>query len=107
MLWVTHGQLKYGGALGSIREPEQDMDPGDWAVEWVLWTEWEYLGTLRAVSDCKLMMLNGRSLKDVARNCPTSDFELKTYAAEYVKELNSSSTEISDLGFCIDSEKLV
>jgi hypothetical protein len=92
MYWCMQGRLKYTQTLA----PPAHMEPGNWACEAVLWTTWMHCGTLQACSECNLLGLNSRKVRNVWGNTPFS--QVRSYAQKFVKELNECDRqELTDL----------
>jgi len=98
MIFLEKGLLKYqldGEAI-------QDVRPGQWIAEQVLWTDWVYQGTLRSVTPCRLLMLNSVVFQQIVSTKfmqGTLSFEVTKYAAGFLKMLNKSRHRVrSDLG---------
>jgi len=90
MIFLNHGSLSYTQPVGI---PE-DLLPGGWACEAVLWTRWETQGTLVALSDSRLHVLDARTFQTIAARF--SDDLVCEYAAKFVDTLNGEQ-DLSDL----------
>ncbi|CAK0816576.1 unnamed protein product [Prorocentrum cordatum] len=99
MIFVEKGLLKY--QLDD--EAVQDVRPGQWISEQVLWTNWVYQGTLWSVTPCRLLMLNAQELPPQVLSTKaiqgTLNVDVSEYATGFLKELNESGHEACcDLG---------
>ncbi|CAK0880152.1 unnamed protein product [Prorocentrum cordatum] len=98
VIFLEKGLLTYQLGGGAI----QDVHPGQWISEQVLWTDWVYQGTLCSVTPSRLLMLNSMVFQNVlSTKAPqgTLSAEVAKYATEFLKQLNSSKYgDRSDLG---------
>jgi hypothetical protein len=71
-----------------------------WISEPALWTNWKHQGTLTAITDAKMAVLDAEQFQDVCshymKKSKMQDFNPKSYAAKFVEELNETS-DLSDL----------
>jgi len=85
------------GSLAYSFDPDEDPVPigaRKWLSEGALWTNWTYCGTLTAVDDAKLVMLDAATFQDIAsgsRAFNNNSLDPKTYAADFVQRLNEHS----------------
>ncbi|CAE8605010.1 unnamed protein product [Polarella glacialis] len=96
MYIVVSGSLQYLDAYGEdtiVRERQ-------WVAEAVLWTQWRHKGTLTAMSDVRLAMLNVETFQHICkgqmRKQSEDGFNPRRYAAQFVEELNNSEC-VTDL----------
>merc|ERR1712048_233762 len=64
-----------------------------------LWTHWMCRGLLMATADSQLVLVDAQTFQEILGSYYDDTFNPKIYAAEFVKELNSSDGELSDLTF--------
>lgn len=106
MLFLRSGRLAYQ----HIFRGREDVVAGEWVSESVLWTDWQFYGSLQSMQESSLLAVDGAALANAEATCPTYGFTLRTYAVEYVQELNKSNLSgsvPSDVGMAMDSEALV
>eukprot|EP00747_Dinoflagellata_sp_TGD_P060378 gnl/TRDRNA2_/TRDRNA2_152012_c1_seq1.p1 gnl/TRDRNA2_/TRDRNA2_152012_c1~~gnl/TRDRNA2_/TRDRNA2_152012_c1_seq1.p1 ORF type:complete len:226 (-),score=37.64 gnl/TRDRNA2_/TRDRNA2_152012_c1_seq1:184-837(-) len=67
------------------------LHPTDWVAEPTLWTQWQHRGTLTAVGDAKLAVLDAKTFQQIAvkrsRAKDCRSFNPKVYAADFVDSL--------------------
>lgn len=101
MLFLAHGSLKY--STDGICFDE--VLPGEWACEPVLWTTWVYHGMLIATAESRIVMVDAAAFQEIAGRIQTEDMSLTPYAKGFVQALNACVR--SDLGSSMDTESLV
>jgi len=93
-MWVlVEGLLTYVNS----RNSEEEVTPGYWACEAVLWTDWITCGTLTAKTDSRLYTIDARQFQSIALQFNHSVFSPLEYASRYVERLNNGEVELSDL----------
>lgn len=95
MYIVVSGTLEYTDSYGEVTAVGERRH----LAEAVLWTNWKHRGTLAAVSDVKLAMLDAQNFHDLCqRFMRRSEAALKIlgYATQFIDELNKSEFK-SDL----------
>jgi len=96
MYIVVSGSLEYTDSYGEVAQVAEKR----YVAEAVLWTNWKHRGTLTAVSDCKLAMLDAAGFHNLAqRFMRRSEGALKIvqYANLFVTDLNRTEFK-TDLG---------
>lgn len=96
MYIVVSGSLEYTDSYGEVAPVGERR----YLAEAVLWTHWKHRGTLTAVSDAKLAMLDAQGFRDICqRFMRRSEAALRIvrYASDFVDELNKQEFK-SDLG---------
>jgi len=94
LLFVDFGTLSY----------TQDGDnfvtvgAGDWLCEHVLWLEWVYHGILCATTRCRLTMVDAGKFQQIASSRQWMDFDLATYAKEFMQLVATDQRSLSDVG---------
>lgn len=93
MFFVVSGRLVYVRSL----EGQQSVGARQWAGEAVLWTRWAHRGTLRALTESRLLALDAQRLANIMSTFPTCHGI--NYAIKFVEGLNqiSCSSELTDL----------
>lgn len=89
MYVVVSGTLEYTDSYGEVTSVGEKR----YLAEAVLWTNWKHRGTLTAVSDVKLAMLDAQGFFDLCqRFMRRSEAALKIlgYATQFIDELNKS-----------------
>lgn len=90
------GELEYMKMDGSTSVVDNKM----WVAEAVLWTSWTHRGQLTAMTDCQITVLKAKAFQDIVVEFEHHMFDPKTYASEFVADLNRcEQTEITDLPF--------
>eukprot|EP00438_Fugacium_kawagutii_P021077 Skav205900 [mRNA] locus=scaffold123:266385:271019:+ [translate_table: standard] len=95
MYIVVSGTLEYTDSYGEVTLVGEKRSVSEAA----LWTTWKHRGTLTAVSDAKLAMLDVQGFIDICqRFMRKSDAGVKivNYATQFVRELNKGE-ERNDL----------
>lgn len=103
MLFVCSGELAYS----QDGERFQDVLPGEWICEHVLWTKWVFHGLLYAVQSCRLAVLDAEVFGQMVSNCPNTTAEMSSYAEQFLKLVNNSPNTRSDLGSSMDLASLM
>jgi hypothetical protein len=98
MYFVCHGTFEYRDAYGEIHPVLEKM----WVSEPALWTYWKHRGTLTAMTDAKLAVVDAESFQEVCgqymKKSRGQGFNPKVYAAAFIAELNAlDNSELSDL----------
>lgn len=88
---ISGGNLEYrrGADL-------EELHPGQWIAEAVMWTHWEHLGDCEASSICTLLQIDAGNFHRRMRNFPNLSGIVEKYARSYVKQLNAKQDECSD-----------
>merc|ERR1712150_280877 len=80
------------------------------AVQWVseatLWTPWMHMGSLTAITESRLIVIDSRHFQDIVAQFDHPDFDPRVYADEFVDALNSSKEEITDLPLKFQSDEI-
>lgn len=95
MYFVVHGSLTYhpfDGFTSSMHE----LTNGDWVAEATLWTEWIHHGLLKAKTECRLCVLEAKKFQNIVIQFEHSDFNPKSYASEFIRNLNEGE-DVNDL----------
>jgi len=104
MFFLASGEMDYAKAMGSSED--QLISPGAWICEASLWAAWIHLGTLRARTDCTLLVVHGEKLQKVVKTSIQSEVVI-TYAECYMQALKGTMvTELTDLGTKPDSKEI-
>lgn len=82
MFYVVGGRLMYQQTRRSVAFFER----GAWICEANLWTRWIHCGTLRAVSESRLLVLDAVKFQEIISSFPSDHASL--YAHEFVDWLN-------------------
>eukprot|EP00929_Paragymnodinium_shiwhaense_P011585 TRINITY_DN11751_c0_g1_i1.p1 TRINITY_DN11751_c0_g1~~TRINITY_DN11751_c0_g1_i1.p1 ORF type:complete len:873 (+),score=182.78 TRINITY_DN11751_c0_g1_i1:92-2710(+) len=89
MYFVCKGMLEYAHPSGDL----VTLVDRQWVAEPTLWTIWRHRGTLTALDDAKIFMLDSTTFQNVvARGIRLKEegiFDPKLYAADFVAHLNS------------------
>eukprot|EP00928_Gymnodinium_smaydae_P001057 TRINITY_DN10393_c0_g1_i2.p1 TRINITY_DN10393_c0_g1~~TRINITY_DN10393_c0_g1_i2.p1 ORF type:complete len:497 (-),score=18.23 TRINITY_DN10393_c0_g1_i2:37-1305(-) len=97
MYFVSDGSLQYS----PMTEHPTTVGQGQFLSEGALWTQWMHFGALSALSDCQLVKLHTEEFCQIVhqfRVCASDNIlDPGDYAIEFVKRLNTTSVEISDL----------
>jgi len=92
VFFVTSGGLDY-------KKEDKDMmtvAKPSWLCEAVLWTAWTHCGTARAISESRLMVLDGQVFQDSICSFPSE--HARDYAEAFVDLLNAAdASELTDL----------
>lgn len=93
VLFVMEGKLEY---VCNLRR--KVVSTTHWLSEAVLWTcDWVYFGSLRALGNVQLLVLDAQVLQELAITFLTS--HMRRYAEFFVEDLNlNSKEELSDVG---------
>jgi len=89
---LMNGRLIYQQA----KRPPVYIEKGAWVCEANLWTRWTHIGTLRATSECRLLVLDAMKFQELVSSFPTEHASL--YAQEFVDWLNVPDAQQTDLG---------
>jgi len=82
MFFVILGELEY-----AQHELQTSMvGPSEWLCEQLLWMQWMHVGTVTAMSDCRLLVLNAEQFQKIIKGFPTE--HARVYAAAFVKRMN-------------------
>jgi hypothetical protein len=96
MYFSCKGQLEYTDVFGE----KTKVTDNQWVAEAALWTPWRHRGTLIAITDAKMIMVDSQAFQDLAQGAmkksKTISRALKKYAHQYIHELNRAS-DVSDL----------
>jgi len=82
MFFITGGKLLYQQS----RKAPAFLEKGVWMCEPNLWTMWHHFGSLRAVSESRLLVLDALKFQDIISSFPSDHAGL--YALEFVDWLN-------------------
>lgn len=100
MYFSRCGLLHYVMPSGmvQVREPEQ-LIPGEWLSEAVLWAAWSHLGDAQAFSTTTIVAVNAEKFREVVRRSRTLAPRVAFYAASFVRYLNEAdyAGTLSDL----------
>merc|ERR1712176_1477126 len=71
----------------------------DWIAEPVLWTPaWVHVGSLKAESECRLLMVSPPHFGQVITENPSANFICQTYARNFLQWLNKlTNKNLSDI----------
>jgi len=93
MYFINSGMLMY-----EYFEAQMMVNQGQWIAEMTLWTSWMHRGTLSCTGNCRISVLDAAKFQDiVGRFEHPATFEPRLYAAHFVRELNETEGEITDL----------
>lgn len=91
MYFCCSGMLHYLDDYGEKTPVTDKM----WLAEGTLWTSWRHLGTLTAVNDVKLALLDAQIFQEVSfklmKKAKQTSLVMKRYAAAFVEDLNKRS----------------
>eukprot|EP00928_Gymnodinium_smaydae_P041080 TRINITY_DN27814_c0_g1_i2.p1 TRINITY_DN27814_c0_g1~~TRINITY_DN27814_c0_g1_i2.p1 ORF type:complete len:579 (-),score=114.96 TRINITY_DN27814_c0_g1_i2:30-1766(-) len=93
MYFICAGELQYVSLSGTVTK----VSHGEWLSEAALWTPWMHMGALTATCECRLVKLFAREFAHIVDQFVSEEFDPSAYAAEFVRCLNTSQGEISDL----------
>lgn len=100
MFIVVDGRLQYCRMDNTFQEHKEWVDKGeDWIAEPVLWTHaWTHLGSLSAVTECDLLLVEPKKFCELVRLNPAA-FQLAAgYAKKFLEWLNSiAQADLSDI----------
>lgn len=90
---VVRGTLEYIHA----GDKHYIVSSGSWVSEAVLWTKWAHRGTMRALTQCRLLSVDARQVSKIMSMFPTQ--ATREYAQKFVESLNDRSINcpLSDL----------
>jgi len=93
MFFVVSGRLVY--VRGT--EGQQNVGAKQWVGEAVLWTKWSHRGTLRALTESRLLGVDAQRVANIMSTFPT--LHGYNYAVKFVEHLNlaSSGSELTDI----------
>merc|ERR1711879_260608 len=88
MFFVLSGQLIYAKQDGE----QEELNPGDWLCEPVLWTSWMHIGQASASAKTStqtyLLALSAKTFQNTLMRFRAADFPVHLYARSFVKWLN-------------------
>eukprot|EP00929_Paragymnodinium_shiwhaense_P059838 TRINITY_DN29938_c0_g1_i1.p1 TRINITY_DN29938_c0_g1~~TRINITY_DN29938_c0_g1_i1.p1 ORF type:complete len:620 (+),score=132.78 TRINITY_DN29938_c0_g1_i1:112-1971(+) len=94
MYFIRKGLMKYSHSKGTT----YDLKDGEWLAEAVLWTSWTHVGRCQAESNSDLLVVNATLFREIATSFHHPlNFDLREYAAEFVKDLNVHVGELTDI----------
>lgn len=93
MIFVCSGQMQYVSISGT----ETQVKAVIWISEAVLWTPWMHLGVLTATAECRLIVLDSQKFHHIVSQYDHADLDPRTYAQNFVGQLNATTEEITDL----------
>lgn len=93
MYFLSSGSLRYT----SLSEEETLVHENQWVAEPTLWTHWMHRGTLEALTECRLCILDVQKFQEIVGHFHHPCFDPKTYATKFVKLLNAYDGELTDL----------
>lgn len=94
MFFVNNGLLQYTSFSGR----RFLISDGQWLSEQTLWTDWVHRGTLRALEDSRLRVLDASEFQVIVSQFQHVDtFDPRVYAQDFVAQLNNMPGEITDL----------
>jgi len=102
MFIVCSGELSYHSSVGAIAF----LEAGQWISEATLWTTWTHQGMLKAVSDCRLCVLDATKFVELTESYD-HDFDIRLYAKTFVNSMNSGEIDATDLPFYEDADELM
>jgi len=102
MLFLVSGKLVY--TQSDEEEEAMQVKPGEWCCEHFLWTKWVYQGMLVAETDARLLAVSARRFQEIMG---AGKSKVASYAKEYVRMLNGSGFELSDIGSFTEAENLL
>lgn len=79
------GVMQYVSITGHVSQ----LPEPTWISEAALWTAWMHLGTLTATRETRLCVLDSRMFMEIVNQFDHPDFDPRTYAAEFVRDLNA------------------
>jgi len=96
MYIVCSGMLHYN----SMFDRHQVVEQGQCISEGTLWTRWTHLGTLVALSQCRLCRLDSQHFRDIVTRFQHDDlfYNPRVYAVDFVRALHRVGVELSDIG---------
>jgi len=101
MLFVRAGELQYlPGADPHYLEQDlsNDILPGRWLCEAVLWVHWSYVGDLIAKTDGQLLQLHAKRLQDILSSC-NDVLKPRKYAQAFKEQASTTPIQrLTDLG---------
>jgi len=91
LYFVIEGKLLYTKVDASGSETTEQVDRAeDWVAEPVLWTPtWIHLGTLRAISEADLVLIDGAIFGDIIGRSPPMFQLVSSYARKFMKWMNT------------------
>jgi len=91
LYFVVEGKLLYSKVDASGLESTEEVDRAeDWVAEPVLWTPtWIHLGTLRAISEADLVLIDGARFGDIIGRSPPMFQLVSSYARKFMKWMNT------------------
>mmetsp|Transcript_27514 Transcript_27514/g.79072 ORF Transcript_27514/g.79072 Transcript_27514/m.79072 type:complete len:759 (+) Transcript_27514:64-2340(+) len=92
MFFVVSGRLVYV----RTSEGQQNVVAKQWVAEGVLWTKWAHRGTLRALTESRLLSLDAHRVANIMTTFPT--VHGFNYANKFVESLNQAAPgELTDI----------
>jgi hypothetical protein len=93
MYFLCSGTMQYVSISGQVSTVEAIQ----WISEATLWTPWMHVGVLTAMSECRVVVLSAQTFQDIVYEHDHTDMDPRTYAVEFVNELNKTEEEVTDL----------
>lgn len=94
MYFVQKGDVEYKQECSLMPKP---VERSQWLCEAVLWTSWTHRGTLRAISEVRMLALNAEDFQNLFKASP--DIHMSRYALAFVEVLNQMDRyALSDVG---------
>mmetsp|Transcript_49196 Transcript_49196/g.158802 ORF Transcript_49196/g.158802 Transcript_49196/m.158802 type:complete len:830 (+) Transcript_49196:85-2574(+) len=90
MYFLSSGKLSYTHATAHESE---EVGPGSWLAEPLLWTSWIYRGDAIAQEDCSLLVVSAKSFQDEVLKSSLQK-EVRRYAEQFVKWLNGLEADV-------------
>jgi len=80
---------------------DEELPPNAWVSELALWISWRHLGTLRAMKDCRMCLLDAQEFGNIAGAAEVDLLDPRLYANSLVAYLGtleaSDFSELSDI----------
>lgn len=86
MFFIVDGKFKY-----ITLDIAEEGQRGHWMCEGEIWTAWTHCGTMRAVGNTRLLVLDAGELSNIVGNFPTE--HVRQYANAFVESLNAAGQE--------------
>lgn len=96
MYIICNGDLEY-----EFQDETANLGANHWVSEAVLWVEWMHRGSLTALSDARLCVVDAKNFQRLCSEFSAGNFDPEGYAHSFVNQLNEDSS-ISDLPFDFD-----
>jgi len=105
MYIICSGRMVYREISGR----ERQLNTGDWISEACLWCPWMHRGMFMGATECRLCLLDARKFQDIVGEFDHSDFDFdpKKYATDFVKTLNRSKNDVSDMPLPPESQVML